>query len=361
MPDRITLDAGPTRALEWRPELAGLRGAAIGLVVAFHLGLSSAGGPVGVTVFFVLSGFLITSLLVREADGSGTVALRVFYARRIRRLAPALVTAVLVVFVIAAASGQASAVVGDSLLALTYLANWARVDGDLMGMWNHAWSLAIEEQFYLLWPVAFVALVRFVHPTSWHVVIVLLALAVGSAALRAALTLSGSPDERTYFGSDTRAEALLVGCALACVVSRGIDIPVGRLAGALAVAVIAAWSFLSIPSLWPGDTYTIVAVAAAALIAAALRGHLPALASRPLVWVGERSYSLYLWHVPVILFLDGPLIGLPPGIRILVLTALSAALAAASYSFIEQPFRELRTRGRRPTMSGPRLAVDHPG
>jgi peptidoglycan/LPS O-acetylase OafA/YrhL len=345
VPDRSVGSTLPT--FGWHPSLAGIRGLAILLVVAFHMDLPlRQGGPVGVTVFFVLSGFLITSLLIREADRTGGVDLRGFYARRVRRLFPALVVAVLVILSVAALAGRIGPVATDSVLALTYLSNWARATGDGMGLWNHAWSLGIEEQFYLVWPIGFIALRRFAAPTSWRFIAPLLILAVSSGLLRVALLVSGASGDRVYFGSDTRAEAILAGCVLACLFARPGGVTVPRWLGPVSmVALLALASFDKEPAPWPGALYSLVAVASCGLIAAAMQPGRQwlGLSSRLMVWLGERSYSLYIWHVPVILTLGVAMDGATPVLRFCVVALASLALAVGSYRYVEHPFRHHRT------------------
>ncbi len=330
----------------WHPSLTGIRGFAILLVLAFHMGLPlTLGGPVGVTVFFVLSGFLITSLLIREAARANAIDLRHFYARRVRRLFPALLVAVLVILGLAAAEGQIGSVAADSVLALTYASNWARATGDGMGMWNHAWSLGIEEQFYLLWPIGFIALRRYAAPTSWRFIAVLLALAIGSGLLRVGLLLNGASGDRVYFGTDTRAEAILAGCALACLLARPQAVAPARWIGPLSIVALLGLAVFEVgPDLWPGASYSLVAVASCGLKAAAIqpRRQWLGLSSRPLVWLGERSYSLYIWHVPVILTLGVAMAGAPTLLRLGIVGVISVALAVGSYEYVERPF--LRSR-----------------
>jgi peptidoglycan/LPS O-acetylase OafA/YrhL len=338
--------------VDWSPSLAGLRGLAIILVVLFHLGLPVAGGGlVGVTVFFVLSGFLITSLLETEIRQAGRVDLWAFYARRLRRLAPALTFAVVVVLGVAATAGRSSDVLADSLLAVTFTSNWARAGGDGVGMWNHAWSLAIEGQFCVLWPVVVVGIARYIGLTSGRALALLLVLAATSALTRIALAAVDAPDVRSYFGTDTRAEALVLGGALACLLARRPDIAVPDWAGVSGVAVVVVLALLPDPDLgWPGSHYSAVAISTAVVILAVRtneRGF--GLASRPMAWFGERSYSLYLWHVPVILVL-GPFEdpGRIGGVVAAVVTML--ALTELSYRYVEGPFRR-RGAGTRRDMS----------
>jgi len=197
-------------------------------------------------------------------------------------------------------------------------------------------------------------------------VLLLIGLAVSSAVLRATMTASGL-GERAYFGSDTRAEALLAGCALGLALAHRPSFavpgwlgPVG-LAGVLGVALVPTGSLL-----WPGAQYSLAAIASCALLAALDRssGGITGLGSRPLVWLGTRSYSLYLWHVPVILLL-GPMLPADGWFRIATLAVVALALAMLSYAYVEGPFRQRperqpeRVRGRpvpgrmRPTTAGP--------
>jgi peptidoglycan/LPS O-acetylase OafA/YrhL len=332
--------------VDWSPSLAGLRGLAILLVVVFHLGLPvSAGGPVGVTVFFVLSGFLITSLLATEIRHTGRVNLWAFFERRVRRLLPALVVALVVIFAITATVGGTSGVLEDSLLVVTYMSNWARVGGDGMGLWNHAWSLAIEGQFYVIWPVVMLSMARYLGLTSGRAIGLLALLAAVSALLRVALAAAGAPDERSYFGTDTRAEALVVGAAVACLVARRTDLAVPTWAGVLGLVAVIVSALLPDPDLgWSGSIYSVVAVSTAVLILAVRTGdHGLGLASRPMTWLGERSYSLYLWHVPVILVvrpLEGP--NQAGDVAAAVLAML--VLTEISYRYVERPFRGRKDR-----------------
>jgi peptidoglycan/LPS O-acetylase OafA/YrhL len=347
-------------ALHWNASLAGLRGVAILLVVAFHLALPvGEGGPVGVTLFFVLSGYLITRLLRAEYDATGKVDLPRFAIRRARRLLPALLFAVAVTSLILMAAGNSSSF-DDAILTLAYVANWARAAGDPMGLWNHAWSLAIEEQFYFIWPLAFVLVVVRLHLKPNPTIAVLLVLAAVSALLRATF-MSWGMDERAYFGSDARAEALLAGCALGVALAgrptlavSGWVSPIG-LAAVLVLAVVPTRGLL-----WPGALYSLTAMATCALIVGLerSRGGKLGLSSRPLVWIGTRSYSLYLWHVPVILLL-GPMLPANGWIRVATLAVVSLVLAMLSYAYVESPFSR-RPRQPKPLRAGPVAAREMP-
>jgi peptidoglycan/LPS O-acetylase OafA/YrhL len=348
--------------VDWSPSLAGLRGLAILLVVVFHLGLPvPAGGPVGVTVFFVLSGFLITSLLASEIRYTGHVDLCAFFERRVRRLLPALVVAVLVILSVSAMVGGWSDAFEDSLLVMTYTANWARAGGDGMGMWNHAWSLAIEGQFYVVWPVAMLLIARYTSLTSRRTIVVLALLATTSALLRVALAAAGAPDERSYFGTDTRGEALVVGAAVACVVARRADLAVPTWAGAMGLVAVIVAALLPDSGLgWSGSIYSVVAISTAVLILAVrTSGQGFGLASRPMTWLGERSYSLYLWHVPVILVVR-PLEGLSQVGGIAAALVAMLVLTEISYRYVERPFRRRKDRAVSTTVGRSRPEVPRP-
>jgi peptidoglycan/LPS O-acetylase OafA/YrhL len=333
-------------------------------VLSFHFGVpGAAGGYLGVDVFFVLSGFLITGLLLAELDRSGGIALRRFWGRRARRLLPGLCTMLLAVVVWTVAVRGAS-VGGDAVATLAYVANWRFVVAH-QGYFAqfgppspllHTWSLAIEEQFYLLWPLALLPVA-----TRWGARGVR-NLAVAGAALSAAtcvaLALTGAGTGRLYYGTDTRAQALLIGAAVAAAMAlRG---PGSRRTPrvAMAGACVLAWSFHALTgtgtALYRGG-FTVVALAAAAVVAGVVaRPHTPlarALAARPLRAVGYVSYELYLWHWPVLLAVTRARTGLGGAELLGARTALTSALAVASYALIDQP---LRARARRAL---PRLAV----
>jgi peptidoglycan/LPS O-acetylase OafA/YrhL len=258
----VVADAEP--GLSHEPALDGLRGVAVAAVVAFHLG-HLEGGFLGVDLFFVLSGFLITSLLLTEARWRGRVDLRRFWARRARRLLPALLVMLVGVAVLLMAftpDGDRPRFRGDALATLGYAANWERMAGDLT-YWDiftqpspldHTWSLAIEEQFYLLWPLVALAVWRW-RPRSGasHRARRLGAIAVGAALaslVLLGLTYSPVDTSRAYFGTDTRIGATLGGAALATVVA-GRARRQGRPSAALDVAaalalVVIGWSLTAV-------------------------------------------------------------------------------------------------------------------
>jgi len=344
--------------------LDGLRALAVASVFAFHAGVAwSPGGFIGVDVFFVISGFLITALLLEEWRREATLEVWRFWGRRARRLLPALFTLLVAVWVVVPflASEQAGRLRSDVWAALTYVSNWKLIfehqsyfqSAGRPPLLQHLWSLAVEEQFYLLWPlVLWVGLSvcrRASRLTGW-----ILAGALGSAALMAVLYTPGADPSRAYYGTDTRLGTILIGAALACVWApwrnRREATALGRtVLGAAGVAALAvlAWCVAGLHQfddiLYRGGLVG-VAAASAVLVAVATHHATPGLAkvlgSRPMVWLGRRSYGLYLVHWPVSLltrpYYDVPLSG-PAlfGLRV----ALTVGLAALSYRFIEAPVR----------------------
>jgi peptidoglycan/LPS O-acetylase OafA/YrhL len=333
-------------------------------VLLFHADLPLvSGGVAGVTLFFVLSGYLIASLLLREREETGGIDLSRFFARRALRLLPALVTVMIALVVIGLSAGDASGLAEDSLLTLAYLANWARAAGDPMGWWNHAWSLAVEEQFYLLAPLGLLALTRGRWAGS-RTVIAILALGVVAATLwRLALIESGVSPARIYFGTDTRMDALLLGCLLATVRMRHPRWIPGRAVGAVAVATFVVLAALPLIDLFgPGTGYALIAVASVGVVVGALRDdqRWTGLSSRPLVWLGDRSYSLYLVHVPVFMYLNHVLHGVEPAVRVGTAVLVSVALSTALFRYVEQPFRRGLPRRFSPRATPPVTADGEP-
>ncbi len=364
------------------PALDGLRGLAVAVVVVFHLG-HLTGGYLGVDLFFTLSGFLITGLLVAEWRRRAGIDLGAFWVRRIRRLLPALLV---VLAAVALATNTWGSTVdhtrtrGDGLAALVYVANWREVlaGTDYWGLTarpsplQHMWSLAIEEQFYLVWPLLVVAVMGLtrrrttspgggpgdVHRPLGALLVVTVALAVASAAT--ALALYDGPEDanRVYYGTDTRAFAILVGAALAVVLAHRGPVADARLrrvvdgAGLVALGGLAVmWATLpgTSPALYSG-LLPVAGLAATAVIAAATleRPGLVAagLSLVPLRALGAISYGLYLWHWPVITLLTPGRTGIL-GLRLTFLRlALSLALAVASYLLVERPIRQGALHGR---------------
>ncbi len=353
--------------------LDGLRAIAVAAVVVYHLGTGGLpGGFLGVDVFFVISGFLITTLLMKEVSRHGRVRVVRFYARRARRLLPALFamlagTAVLVATV---ARDSIDRFTSDVPAALLYVSNWWYIADDqsyfeLIGRGNllaHLWSLAVEEQFYLIWPgtLALVCALAVARGRSRRrsLVAVALSLALASTVAMAVLSIArdyplGADPTRVYFGTDTHAMSVLIGAALAGLWRPGLapaKLPGGARAslaaiGAALLAVL-GWFLVNVneytPWMYRGG-FLVVAVLVAAIIAtvthpASLVGRL--LDAPPLRWIGERSYGIYLWHWPIFLVLR-PGIDIPwQGAWIEAgRLALVVLVAAASYRYIETPIR----------------------
>ncbi|HWW54174.1 MAG TPA: acyltransferase, partial [Acidimicrobiales bacterium] len=219
--------SSPSSGSEYLPAIDGLRALAVIAVVAYHLGLPWArGGFLGVDLFFVLSGFLITGLLLREREQTGRIDLGHFYARRARRLLPALFLVLAAVSTWVAATGTTpdlTSVRSDALAALAYVANWRLVlshsgyfaQFSAPSPLRHAWSLAIEEQYYLVWPILLLGLMRLGRGSRRATVLATLVLAVLSASAMAVMYHPGADPSRIYYGTDTRAFELLVGALLA--------------------------------------------------------------------------------------------------------------------------------------------------
>ncbi len=348
------------------PALDGLRGLAVAGVLAFHAGLGvMVGGYLGVSSFFTLSGFLITSLLLRESSGGG-VQLGRFWSRRLRRLLPAsllTLAGVLVVFApLFATASQRASLQGDSLASLFDVANWWFIlQGSSYGRLFvdpspvlHFWSLAIEEQFYLVFPILLVALWRVSRGRRRVLTGMLALLTAAAVSLPFLFTMS---DDRIYFGTDTRSPELLLGAVLAVVlasrpVRRRLALrhpwrTVAAAVGALCLAVQLYWWWTleqATPWLYRGG-FALYALMSTAVILAAVLPTGPirvALGVAPLRWLGARSYGIYLIHWPVFLAFRQELPDAPALPRALVATALTLLLAEGSYRFVEQPIRHGR-------------------
>ena len=367
------------------PALDGLRAVAVALVLVNHGGIPGVdGGFIGVDIFFVLSGFLITSLLLEELGRIGRIDVAEFWIRRVRRLLPALL-----VMVAAVAAGRElfppEAVAGirdDAVAAFLWVANWSFVarktdyftQGAAPSPLQHTWSLAVEEQYYLLWPLLLIgsalllaAIAR--RRLAWASIVAVRAVvfalsAAGAAASSAAaiVLVSDTSLNRVYFGTDTRAQALLVGAAAAALfvrdwsalamgwslirsrwgkwLARGLPI-----IGLAALAVGAHDATGSAAQFHRGLLIAVAVAAVAVIVPVALDQHglvARVLALPPLVWLGTISYGVYLWHWPVFLAINGERTGWS-GLPLFVVRCIATiGVAAASWWVIEHPIRRWR-------------------
>ena len=328
--------AGARQAEGLNLQVEGLRGLAILLVVVYHLELPVlSGGFVGVDVFFVLSGYLIPGLLVRECDRTGTVDLVTFWVRRLRRLLPANI--VVVAATVAAGAQLLPPERFDSLLttagaALTYTANlrfiaWSVDYYAALAVLDpllHMWSLGVEAQFYLGWPLLIMAVAGRYRAAAMVV------LAAASLGLCVYLTPIDQP--MAFYGLPTRLWELAVGGLLACARFAG---PAWLGYAGLAAVGVASLTYTA-ETTFPGVAALLPVLGTAACVSAA-----PAwLGSRPLAWVGQRSYSWYLWHWPLILFSEMVL----PGAATRTAAAVVALIVSdVSFRYVEQPLRARRT------------------
>ena len=381
-PTAADADAAPPRtgALPPRGRIAaldGLRGVAVLLVLAYHAGLPVRGGLLGVDVFFVLSGYLITSLLLGEHRRTGTVRFGAFWGRRARRLLPGLAV---LLFGAAAYTWtfryqlDITKLRGDILSTLLYFSNWHFAfsgqgyfaQGLPPSPLLHTWSLAIEEQYYLLWPLVVWLVLRWRGPKA---LARLCALGVtASAATMAALYLSGAAVDRVYYGTDTRAQDLLLGSLLAVIVATwpraadrlcGADrtrLGIGAWLGTVAVVVATLWMSVWVPGtsalLYQGLFLAFSVGAGWLVLVVTRRPATPgarALAHPTIRYVGRISYGLYLYHWPLFLLIDHIHAGLSGATLLAVRLGATFACAVASFHLIEEPIRRgrlLRGAGR---------------
>jgi peptidoglycan/LPS O-acetylase OafA/YrhL len=344
------------------PALDGLRALAVIAVLLYHADVGWArGGYFGVDAFFVLSGFLITSLLLGEWQATGSIDLKAFWIRRARRLLPAMALVLAGVAVYAAFAAnplELNQLRRDGLSTLVYAANWNQVVSHQSyfeqfaapSALRHTWSLAIEEQFYLLWPLAIFALLRrrISRPALFAGCGV---LALGSAVLMGALYRPGHDPSRVYYGTDTRAQSLLIGAMLA-ILFAGREQSVhthrrvlhgGAIAAACALAYI--WTTTSESDGWQfRGGFALAAVLVAVVIAGVtlpndtgLLGKL--LSSAPLRAIGIISYGLYLWHWPIYVYLSESRTGLDRTPLLLARLGVTFAVATVSFLLVERPVR----------------------
>lgn len=401
-------EQAPTRPKSrYIPALDGLRTLAVVAVVLYHLNLTWAqGGLLGVTIFFVLSGYLITRLLINEVSKTGRIDLKSFWIRRIRRLFPAVVTVVVVTCALCTIFNHVmlTKMRPDILPSLLFFNNWWQIAqnvsyfnalGDPSPL-THFWSLAIEEQFYLIWPPLLFAMVS-MHVSKPNTRRVVLGLAAVSALAMMVLYNPAADPSRVYYGTDTRVFSLLLGAWMAFIPDRDLApvrlahrLGLNRLAGAAKHGKKAennpdkktdesADTALAQPSalvrFWSSpasiDILGVVGLVGLAAMVALTNGYTAfqyrggtllcsiltlmviaacvqpqgmvarALSAEPLVWVGKRSYSIYLWHYPLLLLMN-PVANISdtPWWQYILQVLVVVAVAECSYRFIETPFRK---------------------
>jgi peptidoglycan/LPS O-acetylase OafA/YrhL len=335
--------------MKYEPSYDGLRAFAVSAVVLFHFWAAIfPGGWAGVHVFFVLSGYLITSILLKELKNTDKINLKRFYLRRVLRLTPALVCIILfqVARLVVSHDPESRKTIEESIVAVsTYVMNWAIafhfLSADII---PHTWSLSVEEQFYLIWP-ALLLLVAKRRPLTWVCVAI-----IGITLWRIALVVGGASHARIYYAFDTEADALLIGCAIALI---SIAPALVRLASRfvlLPVAMLIAQVFLPDDTLRITDAvgYTVLSACTGwILIALQEEGRLKRwLSWPPFVYTGRISYGWYLWHNTLIRFLKPVLLHHGPLKTVMYVLLLpgSYLIAVASYRFIETPFLRLKAR-----------------
>ncbi len=358
------------RNQRYMPGLDGLRAIAVLAVIAFHLGFGWApGGLLGVGIFFTLSGYLITDILLSQLSRHGHIQLAKFWLARARRLLPALFVMLAIVVAWVTIFGPAqpqqfrNAVVASAL----YVSNWQLIFGDVSyfarfappGPLNHLWSLAIEEQFYIVWPFMLLLGVKLVREAPLpsgvrpRLAIATLGLAIASTILMGVLYHPSLDPSRVYYGTDTRASELLFGAALAMVwpsrkLSRRISAGARNTLDGLGAIGLMAIGLM----IWQSDQYSsflyrggfVVLSIATVLVVAALAHPAcrlgPIVGWKPLRWIGVRSYGIYLWHFPVIVLTThgGVANGHEPLRELLQLAAI-VGIAALSWKYVEEPVR----------------------
>jgi peptidoglycan/LPS O-acetylase OafA/YrhL len=352
----------------FRLDIQGVRGFALVLVLACHAEIPGfAGGFVGLDVFYVLSGFLITGLILTELDRRGDVSIGRFYARRAKRLLPLAVTVLAFIVVCSAllySPLQNQKVSGDVLSAALYVVNWHFIaesvdyfafQNHLVSPVQHYWSLSVEEQFYLLWPLTLGVGAGLARWRGWNMrrTIALLVVPIGIASLLYSIGFTPEHTRAAYFSTLTRIWELAMGGVLALALPAGLALPrrvSALLAGAgLATLVLTTLLFTG-DTAYPGWRALLPTVATMAIIVAGtavvVSGPISLLSRGPMQYLGKISYSWYLWHWPMLVF-AGVLWTLSR-LDLVLVTLASGVPAVATHYAIEERFRHSRSLGRRP-------------
>jgi peptidoglycan/LPS O-acetylase OafA/YrhL len=352
----------PPGRIGYFPALDGLRGIAILIVVAFHARFPYLmGGFIGVDIFFLLSGFLITLTLLKEHERQGRINFTNFYMRRILRLFPALVLLLLVYtgYIIWGYEGdELSTHLAAIPPVLFYYVNWTRAFDILRPTYlGHAWSLSIEEQFYIVWPLVFALLMARVVKLRL-VILITIGLSLASLLLRVVLLNMGTNTYRLYNGSDTRADIILLGCALAIALANPTSLEVIRrsplfsrllhlftLPAVLILVFLGIYSEIDDPWMYRVGFMTVGVCSALVVLHTqvfeqSLLARLLILA--PLVWIGKVSYGLYLWHYPIFQIMRSH--GVSNLLILTVGTLISLVFTVISFYYVERTFLRLKSR-----------------
>ena len=367
--------------MRFRGDVEGLRAVAVLLVVLDHLEVPGFGGGfVGVDVFFVVSGYLITSLLASEyakkaeaPGGRGSISIPAFYARRARRILPAALTVIVAVVV---AGGvllnefRIAQIRHDAIWALFFASNvnfiQQTTDYFTQGLvdsspFQHYWSLAVEEQFYLVWPALFLLVTRIPGTTlfgvsvRWRARVAMAVCAIGAASLAWSIVATARGPAGAYFSTFTRAWELALGALIGITTTRATRLPRGLARAASAAGVglfVAACAFIGATTPFPGAAALLPTLATALLIVGGITERIPlpnrALCFRPLRFLGRISYSIYLWHWPLVVFAAAlyPTLSKTTQMRLLILL-ITLAVSTLSFYLVEQPGRRIGVEGRR--------------
>lgn len=360
---------GTAPRIRYQPALDGVRALAVVAVLLFHAGVPGFdGGYLGVSVFFTLSGYLITSLLIAEFDTKGTIDLPAFYGRRMRRLLPASVLTVGVIVLLSwitdwfdGVSSLRPQVIGS----LFQVANWVLLAGDgsyqellaetsgTPSPLEHFWSLAIEEQFYWLWPLAMLVILRRVGPHRSRTIVIGTLTALAAIAAPVIAQVWGA--DAAYWATPARLAEILVGAFLAMALARRTELPSSLAWLAPLGLVVLGASVVLFPTVggpaYEGALPLVAVVSGALLLGLQVEGPVRAgLSIAPLVFVGKISYGVYLYHWPIYVVLDADRAGFDGAPLVLVRLALTFAVAVASYFLFEQPIRHASSVGFRPTL-----------
>ncbi|WP_318503312.1 acyltransferase [Bacillus sp. T3] len=343
--------------------LDGLRTLAVAVVMIYHLHYGWApGGLLGVGIFFVLSGYLITGILLRQWNENHQLDFKGFWIRRAKRLLPALFTVLIAVSVWSYFfnQDQLPLIRKDSLAAVFYVSNWWYIFHDVSyfqsfsqrSPFEHLWSLAVEEQFYIFFPLLLWVGLRWMSNSKWLLGLSL-GLAVVSASLMAWLFEPGIDPSRVYFGTDTRSFALLIGCALAILhQSHALKEPISKTKRWLMDALGMVCLIILLGFIFGVSEYNVFLFRGGLVLLSIISAILIAVivqptsmlgsffAWKPLKWLGERSYGIYLWHFPVII-LSNPISNVAgiQWLRIILQIFITIVLATVSYRWIENPIR----------------------